>query len=914
MREVFPFLPDHVFDEYRVVFKTGETLVTQERTVCGGQERFTETHKIPLFDKGKVAQVATVMHNLTTHHRIAMALSESEYRLRTIADTVPAGLCVYQDGRCQYANKMMSVLFGHTEDDLFRQLGPLDLICPEEREAVRAAIDRQLSGDSDVIRLERVCVHKTGRRFPVELTARAFSYEKAPAVLMVFMDISRRRDAERERRLLLAAVEQLNEGLAVTDLNGRVQFVNPAFAQMHGYEVEEVVGKDLSVFHSPEQMVTIQEANRVLWETGVYDGEVWHARKDGSVFPAMMSNVLLRDSAGAGIGMIGTLRDVSRLREAEKAVEVERNLLRAVIDTVPDPLYVKDTDSRFVLANQATARSCKMAGPEELIGKTDYDITSADMATFFREDEVRVMRTGRKARFMDSVPMELTADQRHYLVTKVPLRDASGEVVGIVGFNHDVTALKRAEKYLWQTSERYRQVLNAVPAIIYWADIQERKLLFVDGAVQQIAGCSAEDFVRDCGCFGEIIYPAVVSGERSSMQGRLKPWEFEHRIVGGEDCPVRWVSVRIAPTADHRGRARWVYGVITDITQRKESEAHLVRLAQAIENAGEGIGIWGSDGRLKYVNPEMTRLLGFETAPEQLRGRSWGSLLDGTEPRWRTDLVVTLEQSGKWAGNLLAKRGDGMVIPVAVTLSSLGTEAGRSEVVVNLRDRTAEENYLAQIRKLAAGTDRLLEEERTRIARELHDELGQLVTALGLSLAWIRRSTPRVRAEVRERMREAAGLGEQITAIVRDMSRSLRPPILDHQGFLAAAKSLVVDFRKATGLPCRFIADVPDTSLGVAVVNAAYRILQESLTNVARHSHASQCGVTLKLIGRLLVVTVEDDGVGASEAALAGQGSLGIVGMRERAAAVGGHWRMENMPEGGVCVTAELPLVQAPSN
>ncbi|MCK4792471.1 MAG: PAS domain S-box protein, partial [Desulfobacteraceae bacterium] len=111
--------------------------------------------------------------------------------------------------------------------------------------------------------------------------------------------------------LISRAVEQSSEGVAVTDLKGNLLYLNDTFAKMHGYSPEEIVGKNLSIFHTPEQMPSVEKANRYLKETGRFSGEIWHLRRDGTVFPALMNNSILRDDTAMPIGMIGTVRDIT---------------------------------------------------------------------------------------------------------------------------------------------------------------------------------------------------------------------------------------------------------------------------------------------------------------------------------------------------------------------------------------------------------------------------------------------------------------------------------------------------------------------------------------------------------------------------------------------------------------------------
>jgi PAS domain S-box-containing protein len=147
--------------------------------------------------------------------------------------------------------------------------------------------------------------------------------------VVVFRDITERRRAEERLRLLSEAVEQASEGIAVVDLDGNMLFVNQAFAGMHGSSPGELAGKNLSVFHNAEQLPSVEEANREILDTGVFSGEIWHTRRDGSVFPGLMHNSILRDGEGNSVGIIGTLRDITANKETEEELRRSHEELEA---------------------------------------------------------------------------------------------------------------------------------------------------------------------------------------------------------------------------------------------------------------------------------------------------------------------------------------------------------------------------------------------------------------------------------------------------------------------------------------------------------------------------------------------------------------------------------------------------------
>ena len=141
---------------------------------------------------------------------------------------------------------------------------------------------------------------------------------------------------DRKLKLLSLAVDQSSEGIAVSGLDGNLQYLNNAFAEMLGYSPEEIIGKNLSIFHTPDQIPSVEAANLELKQTGFFKGEIWHVKSDGTVFPTMMHNSLIRDEANTPIGMMGILRDISDIKQFEKELRESEEKYRNLVELAND--------------------------------------------------------------------------------------------------------------------------------------------------------------------------------------------------------------------------------------------------------------------------------------------------------------------------------------------------------------------------------------------------------------------------------------------------------------------------------------------------------------------------------------------------------------------------------------------------
>ncbi len=210
------------------------------------------------------------------------------------------------------------------------------------------------------------------------------------------------------------------------------------------------------------------------------------------------------------------------------------------------------------------------------------------------------------------------------------------------------------------------------------------------------------------------------------------------------------------------------------------------------------------------------------------------------------------------------------------------------------------------------------EEERARVARELHDELGQVLTSLKLEFMWLvdelRRNEPKPGIQLANKLQSLIGLIEVSILSVRQISSDLRPAVLDHFGLREAIQWEATKFEARTGIRCHLSLAVKHEPGDRTRQLAIFRILQEALTNVARHAHAGAVRIALRERGRTLILTIRDNGRGITNAELASVESIGLLGMTERARLLGGRVSIAGAPGRGTTVTVHVPGVGARDN
>jgi hypothetical protein len=397
----------------------------------------------------------------------------------------------------------------------------------------------------------------------------------------------------------------------------------------------------------------------------------------------------------------------------------------------------------------------------------------------------------------------------------------------------------------------------------------------------------------------------------------------------GEEFPL---EASISQTGEDGQRFYTV--ILRDITLRKKAEAESDVMQTALtETQARLVAIVDSAMDAVVTIDEAQKIVLFNRAAETVfrvpREQALGSPLERFLPqRFRAAHRGHVEHFGRTGvtsrrmgdvTTLWGLRADGEEFPLEASISQAG-EPGQRYFTVILRDitlRKQNEDMLlrqqAELRELSARVLEAREEEKTRIARELHDELGQLLTALKMDLAWFRERLPQ-QGELLAKAEEMGRMLDQTVSSTRRISADLRPLMLDDLGLADAANWLVDDFARRSGVQCemRLAGNEAMMEVDKRVATAVYRALQESLTNIARHSGASHAWVLLAMDEGRIEFEVEDDGRGIGTEDLAKARSLGLKGMRERVAYFGGSLEIGAAPRGGTRIRGRVPA-QAPA-
>lgn len=427
--------------DFRKVRKDGSVINVHERT------------QLVFNDKGKIHEMRIICRDITDRKLAQEELKAEVEKYRTLTNNLNVGLYRSTPGTKGWfieINPAFIKMFGYKNKEELFSINVSDLYLNPNN---RAKFDKIIQKKGFVKNQELQLKKKDGTVFTGSVSTVVVKDKTGKAKYYdgIVEDITERKIREEKLRRLLSVVEQSSEGLALTDFNGSILFVNNAFASMHGYTPKELLGKHLSIFHTPEQMPQVEAANKQIKESGSFNGEIWHVRKDGSVFPSLMQNTLFYDETGNPTGIIGTLKDITEIKKAEEDLIKSEVSYRDLFNNATDAIYIQDTEGRFVDVNEG---SVKMYGyPREyFIGKTPEFLSAPG-----KNDMDETIRCVQKAFAGEPQRFEFWGIDKNGRVFPKEVRLNNGIYFGqdvVIAFAQDITARKEMEQDLINAKEK----------------------------------------------------------------------------------------------------------------------------------------------------------------------------------------------------------------------------------------------------------------------------------------------------------------------------------------------------------------------------------------------------------------------------------------------------------------------------
>jgi PAS domain S-box-containing protein len=479
--------------------------------------------------------------------------------------------------------------------------------------------------------------------------------------------------------------------------------------------------------------------------------------------------------------------------------------------------------------------------------------------------------------------------------------------------------VERLGTKLLQSEERWTATLGSIGEAVIATD-GEGRITFLNTIAAALTGWElAEAFNQPVGNVLKLINEKSGMTADNEVLRVLKEKKIlavaNHVDLVTRDGREIAVEHSAAPILAGKGKVIGVVLVFRDVAERRQEQIETAEQAALLELTQDSVFVIDLEGRVLFWSRGAEAMMGYTKA--QAAGKIAHELLLTEFPRPFAEITAELMRVGHWEGDLLKTAQDGRRVAVSGRWAlQWGKRDQAPRVLVINSDITerkrGEESLVLQREQLRALAERLQwvrEEDRKRVARDLHDQIGQILTAIKMDMTWMTRHLPDSESDVLARLKESIKLINDGVKAVRAICSGLRPGVLDDLGLSAAIEWQAIEFATRNGVQCQASVPPVDLHLDGDRATATFRIFQECLTNVLRHAEATSVCVNLVQEEENILLVVKDDGIGFCESDLSNSlDSLGLLGMKERAQFCGGDVQITSSPGNGTVVTVRVPV------
>ncbi|HEV8589040.1 MAG TPA: PAS domain S-box protein [Pyrinomonadaceae bacterium] len=495
--------------------------------------------------------------------------------------------------------------------------------------------------------------------------------------------------------------------------------------------------------------------------------------------------------------------------------------------------------------------------------------------------------------------------------------DEHGAPIHMFGTSQDITDRERVEAALREAQQRYRDILDNLHEGVFQTTPEGTFITANRALVQMLGFASEHELIETRRDIAQQHYVNPADRDefkrRIDLVGKVTGFEFECYCKDGRRI---WLSENGRVVRANDGHVLYYEGTARDITDRKQAESALreseERYRELFENSRDAVYVHDMSGRYTSVNHAAEELTGY--AREEIIGKHYSNFIAPNylrEARESFCRKLDLPIETTYEAEVICK--DGTRKPVEVSSRMIHRNGAPIGVQGTVRDVTERKRAQRTLQTYSRRLIQAQEAERESIARELHDQIGQALTAINMNLQWIRRSGAVLPAG-QPRIKESIEVIDETLQRVRELSLELRPSLLDDLGLAAALRWYATRFSARTGILTEVTGDLQNDGIHRAVQTACFRIVQEALTNAARHSRAKRALVTLEERDQRLQLGISDDGVGFDAQLIINSSSsfaLGLRGMQERALAVNGQLHIDSKVGGGTRIVVVVPLMDS---
>ncbi|MBI5476524.1 MAG: PAS domain S-box protein [Ignavibacteriales bacterium] len=869
-----------------------------------------------------IKNIIKLEERIRQKEELIYTLHESESRFRNIFDNATYGMLLASSDTKKFllCNPYMSKLTGYTMEEIVT-LSVKDIHPEESLKEIIEDFEKQLR--EEIATVHNIPVkRKDGTIFFADINSFPIKWEGNKCLMGVFTDMTDQKEAEDKLRENEEKYRQLIDttgtGYVILDVQGVVNEANEEYVKLTGHtEFNEIRNRSVVEWTSE----TEKEKNKNAIDECIKKGfirnlELDYVNRNGKITTVEINATVI--IKGGKKHILSLCRDITERKQTEKALRENKKQLSALLNASTQPIMLLDMEGTVLAANTAMAQRLNVS-VNNFIGSNAFQYLPDEMASSRMEKIHQVKQSGKAIRFEDQRKGRIF-DNNIY-----PIIDDHGKASSVAIFSNDITENKKAVELQYQSLAQLRQIIDLVPHLIY-AKNRLGKFILANAATAEVYGTSVTELI------------GKTDADFNKNQYQVKKFLKDDKIVldSGELLEIPEEKI-----TDSKGKLHYlntikmplhlpntseeaILGVSTDITERKLAEEYLQQsekryrlLHESITDAFVEVNM---DGKISKFNNTYINMLGYSA--EEIVNLTY---IDLTPEKWHNfeSQIVNEQIIPRGYSDVYEKeyrRKDGTVFPIELKTFLVKDDNGNPlSMWALIRDITerkhAEEQLgksLIQMRQLSARLQSIREEESTRIAREIHDELGQTLTGIKMDIAFLEeclleKLDLKDNPVLEDKINSISDLADSAVQTIRKITTELRPVILDSMGLSAAIEWQAEEFQHHTGIICRFNPIGESLNLDKDISTAIFRIIQESLTNISRHAKATDVQIHVTKNKNHVIFEIKDNGIGIDEKYLHKLDSFGILGMKERAMVAGGEFHITTAPGKGTTIRVSIP-------
>ena len=620
--------------------------------------------------------------------------------------------------------------------------------------------------------------------------------------------------------------------------------------------------------------------------------------------------------------LLARVQTLMRLRNTTAALRKSEDHHRRLIDILPDAVCLIHPKGRLSAVNSQALALLGYSSSDELLQKNIFDLTPTDEHERIKTDIMIALKTG-IIRNVEYTMFRKDGTSCHVELSATVSLGFNDQPAGLLSVVRNITESKKAQYALQDSEERFRQMADNIQEVFWMSTADKTKIIYVSPAYEKIWGQSCTSLYDSPENWIKAVHPDDRKGVAESAITKQATGEYDevYRITR-PDGSIRWVQDRAFPIHDASGKIYRIVGIADDITKRKEawdalgeSEARKRAIMQA---ALDGIITIDHEGRMVELNSAAEKIFG--QSQSKLIGENVLEVIPASFKPWFKNGLINCFAGvkGPIQGSRIempALRTDGSHFFAEFTITQIRL-LGHPMFTLYIRDITKHKHAEAELRSLPQRIIKAQEDERSRIARELHDGINQMIASVKMRLRKVEEGLPDLKPAAREILRRCDSLLVKVLEENRRIAHNLRPAELDQLGLTAACRSFCSDVQSRTSLKFQYRFIPFSQRLSPAIELNLFRIVQEAINNIEKYAQAKSVKLQIQFVKHSLVLKIQDDGNGFDAKNLKSEGKmlhgLGLTNMRERALSLGGTCEITSQLGVGTTIIVRVPVRTAP--